>query len=154
MTTIATAHADSTAPPSAFFTEWADMASWPEWNADTEWVRLDGPFAAGSTGVLKPRGGPRVKFVIQTLVPDREFVDVSLLLGARLSFAHLVRANDDGSSAVDVTITISGPLSRLWAAIMGKGFRKSAQPDLERLVARVTAPVAGTLDERADPVHR
>ena len=53
------------------------MASWPEWNADTEWVRLDGPFAAGSTGVLKPGGGPRVKFVIQTLVPDREFVDVS-----------------------------------------------------------------------------
>jgi hypothetical protein len=35
------------------------MATWPEWNLDTEWVRLDGPFAAGSTGRLQPAAAPR-----------------------------------------------------------------------------------------------
>ncbi len=134
MTIITTAHADSTAPPSAFFARWADMATWPEWNADTEWVRLDGPFVEGATGVLKPRGGPKVKFVVQKLVPDVEFVDVSLLVGARLRFDHLVTSRPDGGSTIDVAITITGPLRWVWTRILGKGFRESAQPDLDRLV--------------------
>src|SRR3954449_11814054 len=98
MIEITQAHASSTAPPAAFFERWADMATWPEWNADTEWVRLDGPFATGSTGVLKPKGGPKVKFVIEKLVPDQEFVDVSLLVGARLTFRHLVTRTPEGGS--------------------------------------------------------
>lgn len=89
MITIAEAHVSSAAPPSAFFARWADTATWPDWNSDTEWVRLDGPFATGSAGVLKPKGGPKVKFVIAALVPGREFTDVSMLAGARLTFCHL-----------------------------------------------------------------
>lgn len=110
MTTITEAHATSTAPPSVFFARWADMDTWPEWNADTEWVRLDGPFSEGSTGVLKPKGGPKVKFVIARLVPEREFVDVSLLFGARLTFAHAVSQQPNGGCAIDIAVTIDGPL--------------------------------------------
>jgi len=135
MLKIAEAEARSTAPPAAFFARWADMATWPEWNTDTEWVRLDGPFATGSTGVLKPKGGPKVKFVLHSVVPEREFVDVSLLLGARLTFRHVVEPLDDGGSIVRVDVTMSGPLRRVWAQILGKGFRASLQPDLDRLVA-------------------
>ena len=111
MLEIATAHVTSAAPPSAFFERWADTATWPEWNADTEWVRLDGPFAEGATGVLKPRGGPKVRFVVEVLVPDREFTDVSSLVGARLTFRHRVAADDRGSTTVDVAVTLrpAGP---------------------------------------------
>lgn len=98
MMTIAEAHVSSAAPPSAFFARWADMATWPEWNTDTEWVRLDGPFAAGSTGVLKPSGGPKVKFVIAALVAGREFTDVSMLAGARLTFRHLIEPVPGGAA--------------------------------------------------------
>jgi len=108
------------------------MESWPEWNKDTEWVRLDGQFKAGATGVLKPRGGPKVKFRIERL-SDAEFVDVSLLPGARLTFDHRVAPNAQGGCTIDVTISISGPLRRLWTKILGDGFRQSAQPDLDRL---------------------
>jgi hypothetical protein len=66
------------------------MATWPEWNLDSEWVRLDGPFVQGSTGRLKPKGGFAVPFVIERLVPGSEFVDTSRLPGARLTFAHVV----------------------------------------------------------------
>jgi hypothetical protein len=135
MLEIAEAEARSTAAPAAFFARWADMATWPEWNTDTEWVRLDGPFATGSTGVLKPKGGPRVKFVLHSVVPEREFVDVSLLVGARLTFRHVVEQLDDGGSIVRVDVTMSGLLSRFWAQLLGKGFRASLQPDLDRLVA-------------------
>ncbi len=135
MTILATARAHSSARPAAFFARWADMATWPEWNTDTEWVRLDGPFAEGSTGQLKPRGGPKVRFVIERLVPGREFCDTSKLPGARLRFRHLVTGIPGGGCDIEVTVSMSGPLGRLWTAVLGKGLAASVQPDLDRLVA-------------------
>ena len=142
MITVAEAETSCSAPPSAFFARWADIATWPEWNTDTEWARLDGPFATGSTGVLKPRGGPRVKFVIGSLVPDREFTDVSLLAGARLTFRHAVEVSQQGGSRVRVTVTLSGPLGWFWKIVLGKGLRTSVQPDLDRLAAAALADAA------------
>ncbi|HEU5266112.1 MAG TPA: SRPBCC family protein [Jatrophihabitans sp.] len=135
MTTIATAQIRSAAAPGAFFERWADMATWPEWNLDTEWVRLDGPFVQGATGQLKPKGGPKVPFTVERLVPGREFVDVSRLLGARLTFAHTVRELADGGCAVHVVVTLTGPLAFVWRLILAKGIAASAQPDLDRLAA-------------------
>ena len=133
MTPIASARISSAAAPSAFFERWADMATWPQWNTDTEWVRLDCDFVQGATGTLKPKGGPKVRFVIQRLVPGREFVDVSRLAGARLTFAHLVTERADGGSDVEVTVTMSGPLRRVWLLLLGSGIRGSVQADLEGL---------------------
>ena len=134
MTIIAAASAVSSATPAAFFDRWADMPTWPEWNTDTEWVRLNGPFRTGATGTLKPKGGPKVRFVVERLIDGREFVDVSSLPGARLVFAHLVSIVPDGTQ-VDVTITLAGPLRWMWDRIMGAGLRASAQRDLDALVA-------------------
>ena len=131
MIAIASAHVVATASPSAIFDRWADVATWPQWNADTEWVRLDGAFTQGGTGVLKPKGGPKVKFVIGKLT-ESEFVDVSRLMGARLTFSHVVTPTTDGC-LVDVAITMSGPLAWLWKRILGKGLAASVQPDLEAL---------------------
>ncbi|ASF12046.1 hypothetical protein NBRGN_105_00190 [Nocardia brasiliensis NBRC 14402] len=132
MTILATATATSSAAPAVFFARWADTATWPEWNTDTEWVRLDGPFTQGATGTLKPKGGPKVRFVVERLT-DTEFVDVSRLFGATLTFAHVV-AVADGRTTVRVTVSIEGPLRRLWIAILGGGVTKSVQPDLDALV--------------------
>ncbi|MFL6157847.1 MAG: SRPBCC family protein [Marmoricola sp.] len=134
--TIATAAVTSSAPASAFFERWADMETWPEWNLDTAWVRLDGPFTQGATGTLKPKGGPKVRFEVAELTRDR-FLDVSTLLGARLSFDHRVTTTDSGTK-VEVTVSLDGPLARLWNLILGSDLRASLQPDLDRL-----AEVAG-----------
>ncbi|SEM42566.1 SRPBCC family protein [Streptacidiphilus jiangxiensis] len=133
MMTLGSATRISTAAPAAFFACWGDMAGWPEWNADTEWVRLDGPFAAGSTGVLKPKGGPKTKFVITELT-DTVFTDVSLLMGARLTFHHTVAPTAEGGTEVAVTVTLAGPLARLWNVILGKGIAASLGRDLAALV--------------------
>lgn len=141
MTTLAAATITSAALPSAFFARWADMATWPQWNADTEWARLDGPFATGSTGVLKPKGGPKVKFVIAKLTAD-EFTDVSRLLGARLTFEHHVAVVPKGTR-VRVAVSLTGPLAFLWNAILGKGIKDTLQRDLDALAAVAEAnPVA------------
>ncbi|NUR27215.1 MAG: hypothetical protein HOV83_15440 [Catenulispora sp.] len=136
--TLGTARISSSAAPAAFFARWADMATWPEWNADTEWVRLDGEFAAGATGVLKPKGGPKTKFVVEKL-DEREFTDVSLLLGARLTFRHLVEVEADGATSVAVSVTLAGPLARVWNLVLGKGIGRTLQRDLEALKAAAEA---------------
>ncbi|NUR71757.1 MAG: hypothetical protein HOU81_13120 [Hamadaea sp.] len=142
MKTIATARITSAAPAAAFFARWADMATWPEWNTDTAWVRLDGPFRTGVTGVLKPKGGPEVKFVVAVLEPGREFTDVSLLAGAKLTFRHLVGHDADGRTTVDVDVTLGGPLAFMWSVILAKGIRESLQADLDRLNAVCSAESA------------
>jgi hypothetical protein len=135
MKTIATARITSTAPASAFFARWADMATWPQWNTDTEWVRLDGPFQTGATGVLKPKGGPKVAFTVAALEPGHEFTDVSRLAGARLTFRHLVGQDASGRTTVAVDVTLGGPLAFLWSLALAKGIRDSLQADLDRLDA-------------------
>ncbi|WP_436535484.1 SRPBCC family protein [Actinoplanes sp. HUAS TT8] len=139
MTTIATAQITSDVRPEAFFERWADMATWPEWNTDTAWVRLDGPFRTGATGKLKPKGGPVTRFVVASLVPGREFTDVSLLLGARLTFQHLVTVDDDGLTTVSVRVTLTGPLAFVWNAVLGKDIAKGLGADLARLDAAARA---------------
>jgi uncharacterized membrane protein len=131
MIELATANTTSAAPPAEFFARWADMETWPEWNADTEWVRLDGPFETGSTGVLKPKGGPKVKFVIEKL-DDSQFIDVSKLVGAKLTFAHQIKTTKAGTH-VTVSASLDGPLARIWNLILGKDISKGLQTDLERL---------------------
>jgi hypothetical protein len=113
-----------------------DHDTWPAWSPDTEWVRLDGPVAVGTRGVLKPKGGPRAKFVIIACTPGREYTDTTLLPGARLVFEHTVQLTEGGSD-LSVLVTITGPLALLWARVMGGGFRGSAQTDLDRLVRLV-----------------
>ena len=140
MTILATATAVSTAPASEFFALWADMDTWPEWNTDTEWVRLDGPFQQGASGSLKPRGGPKVRFTVEKLTDD-QFVDVSGLFGARLIFDHRIHTADS-STTVTVQVSITGPLRLLWTAILGKGLRRSVAGDMAGLVAAAEGRVA------------
>lgn len=131
--------ATSIASPEAFFARWLEYDTWAQWSPDTEWVKVDGPVAVGTRGVLKTKGGPKVKFVISACTPGREYTDSSLLPGARLVFQHTVVPDGTGSKSA-VLVTMSGPLSWLWAKIMGGRFRASAQADLDRLVDLVEHP--------------
>ena len=140
MTTLGRASATSTTSPDAIFARWADMATWPEWNADTEWVRLDGPFVEGATGVLKPKGGPKVRFAVTTL-SETEFVDVSTLVGARLTFSHHITATEQGCR-IDVEVTLTGLTAPVWNLVLGKGIKASLQRDLDLLVLTAQTDVA------------
>ncbi|MGL5825246.1 MAG: SRPBCC family protein [Nocardioides sp.] len=128
----------STAPAAAFFARWIDHDSWPHWSPGTRWVRLDGPAALGTTGRLKPTGGPAVRFTITAFTPNREYTDTSRLPGATLVFEHVAEEGDHGTR-LSVRVTMAGLLAPGWARIMGGGFRESAQADLDRLVALVEA---------------
>jgi hypothetical protein len=149
MVQLVSVRATSTAPPSAFFDRWADTDSWPEWDEAVRWVRRDGPFAEGSRGSLKPKRGPKVDFVIETLVPGREFTDRSTMPGAALTIRHLVEAEDDGRTGVTVVVSIDGPLARLWRLIVGRAITESTAAGLHRLVEVVESDQADTAADTA-----
>ena len=141
MIELAAAQAHSAGTPDQFFARWAEHSTWGEWSPDTEWVRLDAPAALGTTGTLKPKGGPKVNFTISAFEPGVEYTDTSKLVGARLVFQHVATATADGT-ALAARVTVDGPLARLWAKILGKDFAESVPADMQRLVALVEAQSA------------
>jgi hypothetical protein len=118
------------------------MDTWPEWDEAVAWTRLDGPFVAGTTGVLKPLRGPKVSFLIETLEPGTEFTDVSSMPGAELRIRHVVATGADGRTRVDIEVSIGGPLAWLWGKVLGRGIATSTPMALTRLVAVAEADVA------------
>ncbi len=135
---VTSAAAHSWAPRADFYARWIDHQSWPEWDPDTLWCRIDGPAAPGTSGAMKPKGGPTVRFAIKAAVPGEEYTDVSRLPGARLTFQHLARQTPTGTD-LEAIVTIDGPLAWLWSLIMGAGFRRSVPDGLARLVTLVEA---------------
>lgn len=136
MIIVATASAHTTASAKEIFSRWADHATWPEWDTDTEWVQVFGPVREGTHGTLKTHGGPTVNFVISTFEPDREYTDTSALPGAKLVFQHLARQTENGTE-VNAQVTLTGPLSKMWAIILGKNFRATVPAALDRLIKLV-----------------
>ena len=139
MTTLATFTTTVPATPARLFARWADCDTHPEWSTDLAWVRLDEPVRPGARGHLRPRGGPRSRFTVTELVPDRTFADTTHLLGARLTFRHHADPVPGGSE-VTVSVTVEGPLRGLWARVLGgpDAVRRGVEKDLTNLVALVS----------------
>jgi hypothetical protein len=47
---------ETSADPAVVWRLYRDVSTWPRWNAAVERVELDGPFAAGTAGRLRPAG--------------------------------------------------------------------------------------------------
>ncbi len=76
---------ETTASPEAIWEIWQDVANWNTWDHDIEFSAIDGPFKAGTTGNLKPKGGPvvtlslRVSSLRNSLLMKRNFPSLVLL---------------------------------------------------------------------------
>ncbi len=81
---------ETTATPDALWARWADVASWPEWNADIEKVEINGPFAVGTRITMTPRGADPVQLRIADVRPNELFVDEAELDGVVVRTLHLV----------------------------------------------------------------
>ncbi len=113
-------HAETTsATPAQLWKRYSDPTTWPEWDHEIAAVTMDGPMAAGTRGTLKPVKGPATAFTFLEVIPEIGFTDVSRLPLAQMTFRHLIEATDTGSRFTH-QVTISGPLSPLFARIIGK----------------------------------
>lgn len=131
----------TTADPEAVWARYRDVASWSEWDEGIAWASLDGPFAVGATGRLKPKGGPATRFTVTEADPAVRFTDETRLPFTRLRFEHrLAPAPDGGGTTVTHTVTIDGPLSPLFGRVVGRSIAKGLPSAVRRLAALAAAP--------------
>jgi hypothetical protein len=98
----------TTAGPEAVWSLWSDVAAWPEWDVDLDVVTLDGDFAAGAQGTLKPKDMDAFPFTITRAEPDRGYTDETPLPGAVLRFEHDLLPAEEGI-VIRQRVTMDGP---------------------------------------------
>lgn len=125
----------TTVSKEAIWKVWADVENWPTWDKEVEWCKLNGKFEAGTRYTLKPVGGPEVKAIIEKCQRLVEFVDISSLPLAKMTFAHEM-ADVAGGVKVTHRVTISGPLSFLFAQVIGKKTAQELPEAMNQLVMR------------------
>src|SRR5688572_25821384 len=101
----------SAASPADVWALWSDPARWPEFDRGVVWARLDEPFAAGSTVVLKPRGGPKARVAIESADPARGFSTHAKLPLTHLRFEHSLAPAADGGTRLASQIRVNGLLA-------------------------------------------
>lgn len=139
----ACAHTEmTTATAAQLWTRYADPTTWPEWDHEIATVTVDGPMATGMRGTLKPVKGPATPFVFSEVEPETGFTDVSRLPLARMTFRHLIEPIPAGCRFTH-TVTISGPLSPLFARVIGRNVA-AGLPVAMQALARLaeTSPAA------------
>ena len=66
----------------------SDVTTWPRWDAGTERMELDGPFAVGTTGRMHLVGQGALPFTLVEVEPERLFTDVTDLGDVVVRFEH------------------------------------------------------------------
>ncbi|MBL8022106.1 MAG: polyketide cyclase [Leptospirales bacterium] len=115
---------------------WSDVNQWHTWQTDLDFARLEGPFVAGNSFLLRPKGGPEIKIQLLSVQENREFTDLTRFPLARMYGAHEF-LEQDGELEIKTTISIEGPLAFLWRKLVAEDVANSLPAQTEALVDRV-----------------
>lgn len=114
---------------------------WPEWAPHITAATLDptGALGASSTGALRIRGLGRTTFRMTVWEPERRWVWVGGMPGAKVIYEHRFAADGDAATTLDWVVFLDGPLAPvvrpLFAAIYGRNLDR-AIPRLQPWIAR------------------
>jgi uncharacterized membrane protein len=133
---------ETEAPAAAIWRLWSDVSTWSSWDDDIEWARLDGPFAVGSRGKLKPKGVPAAGFKLVTVTPGLSYTVEQRLPLARLRFHHELAEAAKGPTRFTHRVTIDGPLGALFAFLFGRRMKKNF-PTIMRHLAEAASASSG-----------
>ena len=123
----------SSAAPNILWNLWTRVSEWSAWDPEVVWSKLEGGFSEGTPGVLKPKGGPPVKFVLTRVEEGRAFSDSASLPLARMRFHHELAPAAGGGTKVTHRVEISGPLGPVFGWLIGRGIRKGLPHAVARL---------------------
>lgn len=91
--------------------------------------------------MLKPKGGPKTRFVLTEVTALQSFTSKSRLPLGSLQVAHSLRITSAGLE-VSHSATIKGPLTFLFSRIIGAKLAASQPQAIEQLVALAEATEA------------
>lgn len=130
---------ETTASPQAVWKLWSDASTWQEWNPDVQSMTLNGPFAAGTTGVMKTKQGTR-QIMLSDVVPGRSFrLETTVIPLTRFAFDCKIASGTSGKTTVSQSVTVGGPLGGLVGGMMGKQIADTFPPLLQGLARKAEA---------------
>jgi ribosomal protein L14 len=127
---------ETTAAPEAVWGLWADVAGWPEWNADLERAELMGPFAAGSAITMTPHEGEPIELRIAEAVQPELFVDEADLGDVVVRTRHRIERVDGDRVRVVYAMEITGPEADTLGTQIGPEISADFPQVLAKLVER------------------
>jgi uncharacterized membrane protein len=107
------------ATPEAVWKAWQDVASWPHWDVGIQSATINGPFAPGTKGRIKIKGGGRSEFTITDVVELKAFTEKTQLPFAELEVFHEMTILD-GQVQVTRRYEVTGFLASIFNYFMGK----------------------------------
>ncbi|MEQ1977496.1 MULTISPECIES: hypothetical protein [unclassified Xenorhabdus] len=124
------------ATPEQIWAMWQDVSSWPGWDKEIKWARLNGNFKKGSTGRMKPISGPEVNFTLNHVEPLHSFSDVAKLPLTTLVFDHeYINSTDTLPARIRHSVTMKGWLAPMFGHLIGskiKNHLRDAMTELSR----------------------
>lgn len=114
---------------------WEDVDNWKVWDAGIEYSSIEGPFQAGTEGVLKPKGGPVISTKLTVVKPMSMFIDEAFLKGAKIIVTHFL-SKKENKLAITHRIEMKGPLAIFYAFVIGRDMRKNLPCEMMELVKR------------------
>lgn len=126
------ASAQTTATPERVWALWSDVEGWSRWDPDVVEASLDGRFSVGSSGVLKPKGGPRLRFSLTEVTVNHSFTDRCRLPLATLDFIHALTPAS-GGTVITHRVVMNGPLTFIFRRLMGSGIERGLPSAVESL---------------------
>lgn len=129
---------ETTATAASIWHIWQDVSNWNSWDHGLEFSKIDGPFVAGTTGTLKPKGGPLVHTRLTYVEPMKMFADEAKLSLARIIVSHSL-TEFDGKTQVTHKIEMKGPLALLFAYLIGRTMKKNLPREMQAMVDKAEA---------------
>jgi uncharacterized protein YndB with AHSA1/START domain len=130
---------ETRAAPERIWQLWADVAGWPEWNADIERIELVGPFAAGSRIVMTPGGQEPIELRISDAVEPERFVDEADFDEVVVRTTHRVERSGGDCSQITYRMEISGRQADTLGPQIGPEISGDFPETLAALVERAEA---------------
>ena len=118
-----------------------DVESWPRWTESmTSVERLDaGPLRVSSSArIVQPKLRPTV-WTVTELVPLESFTWTARTAGVTLVGTHLVSAEGDGRTRLDLTAESGGALARVADLLMGGRVRRYVELEAAGMKAAAEA---------------
>jgi len=116
---------------------WTDVSNWA-FDKSIEWVRLDGPFASGTSGVTKPVDGDPVNWVLTGVDNDRHEATIEISANdATVRFAW--RFEDAGAEGTRLVqrLSLSGHNADFFREQVSEGFARGIPAGMDKLAAEI-----------------
>ncbi|HEY9045830.1 MAG TPA: SRPBCC family protein [Ohtaekwangia sp.] len=112
----------------------ADVNGWKHWDTGVEHAELLGKFESGSSFILKPASGPRIKIKLVDVQPYGYFKDQTTFPLAKMYGEHWYEDTPDGLK-ITVRMTMTGLLGALWNKLVMKDIVSKLEEDVHLQIA-------------------